>query len=163
MNIANLELLTSLYGEIPTLSGLRLRSINVNWRGPTVTLRVDLPEFPEAIPKDWLESGVDTIQCHLQFLAVADLSLTTWAPPACNVSFSVQPLEGESRVRVEAIAPEVNLHFTSSQSVLVGHVSAFRAQPDGSDSGPHLFTRILDRRLHHSLPEPSEKTFYERL
>ncbi|MFG3347658.1 Imm50 family immunity protein [Streptomyces sp. NPDC048018] len=161
--IPNSQILTSLYGELPALDGLRLRSLQMNWRGPTVTLRVDLPVFPSRLPDEWAGSGVDTVQCHLQFLAVTDLTLAVWDPPASAVSFDVGSVQGGDRVRVTAVAPGVDLAFTSSRSALVGHVSAFRAGPDGSDAGRHLFAQALDRRRYESLPGPDEKNFYERL
>ncbi|MFI8963365.1 Imm50 family immunity protein [Streptomyces sp. NPDC053493] len=163
LTLLNAEVLTSLYGGVPRLDGFRLRSINLNWRGPTVTLRIDLPDFPENVPGEWEGSDVDTVQCHLQFLAVADFSLSTWEPPVPRVSFRVTSLADGARVRAEAVASGLRLGFTSSRSALVGHVSAFGTQPDGSDAGPHLFTKRMDGMRYTSLPEPSEKTFYERL
>jgi hypothetical protein len=39
--IANGEVLPSVHGGVtPALSGVVRRSVNLNWRGPTVTLRI---------------------------------------------------------------------------------------------------------------------------
>ncbi|MER5201669.1 Imm50 family immunity protein [Streptomyces sp. NPDC002825] len=155
--------LVRLYGEIPPLDEFRLRSINLDWRGPTVTLRVDLSTFPAFVPQEWEGADVDTVQCHLQFLAVADFSLTEWEPPFHSVSFSAKSLDGERRIRARVTGGGVELGFTSSDSVLVGHVSAFKAATDGTDGGRHLFSRKLDSLRYEAIPDTEEKTFYGRL
>ncbi|WP_329271537.1 Imm50 family immunity protein [Streptomyces sp. NBC_01451] len=68
--IVNPEALDSLYGHVPDLVDVRIRSINLNWRGPTVTLRIDLPYFPASAPQEWIDAVMDTVQCQLKFLAV---------------------------------------------------------------------------------------------
>ncbi|XIE79194.1 Imm50 family immunity protein [Streptomyces sp. SBR177] len=161
--LLNPEPLTSIYGRIPTFAGFRLRSINLNWRGPTVTLRLDLPQFPENITEEWKQSDANTIQCHLQFLAVANFLLSDWHPPIPSVLLDITPLEDQRRVKVEAIADGVNFSFTSTPSTLVGHVSAFRLQPDGSDTGRHLFVGKIDNLRYKNIPSPDEKTFHGRL
>lgn len=159
--LVNPEALNSLYGHVPELGDVRIRSINLNWRGPTVTLRVDLPSFPGSAPQEWIDAGMDTVQCQLQFLAVENISLTEWNPPSVG-SVEMSPLGVESRMRVIADGRGVALRFDCSESVRAGHVSAFRIQADGSDNGPHLFVSKIDARRHTFLPSTDEKTFYER-
>ncbi|MFD4621773.1 Imm50 family immunity protein [Streptomyces sp. NPDC058475] len=158
---ANPEVLQSLYGQVPDLTGVRIRSINLNWRGPTVTLRVDLPSFPGSAPQEWIDAGMDTVQCQFQFLAVENISLTDWAPPAVGV-IEMAPWGREGRMQVSVSGSGVVLGFDCYESVSVRHVSAFRIQADGSDGGRHLFVSKVDARRHTSLPGTEEKTFYER-
>jgi hypothetical protein len=165
--VRNTEVLAPFYGEeLPPLQALRLRSINLNWRGPTVTLRMDLPSPPLPLPAEWRNAGVDTLQCQFQFLAVDDLTLDDWKPPV-TARFTVESRPGtEHRILVRASAATDGgafLEFTSSDQVIAGHLSAFRLGPDGSDSGPHLFRGRLDGMRHQTVPAPCEKTFYERL
>ncbi|WP_405540500.1 immunity 50 family protein [Streptomyces sp. NBC_00075] len=147
--------------NVPDLDDVRIRSINLNWRGPTVTLRVDLPSVPGSAPQKWTEAGMDTVQCQLQFLAVENISLTDWNPPSVG-RIEMSPWGGENRIRVVAEGRGVALRFDCSESVRVGHVSAFRIRADGSDNGPHLFASRIDARRHTFLPPTDEKTFYER-
>lgn len=162
--IANGEVLRSVHGgTIPAFSGVvRVRSINLNWRGPTVTLRVDLPDFTAPVPREWLDVGLDTVQCHLQFLAVENLSVRVWKPPA-GAAIAVTPMGEGRRIRVEAVGDGVDLSFDSSDSVLVGHVSAFRMNSDGSDGSPRMFVNRIDTRRYDSLPDPWEAVHFERL
>ncbi|MFI1322731.1 hypothetical protein EF913_04230 [Streptomyces sp. WAC04189] len=160
--LMNPEKISALFGEIPEVTETRLRSINLNWRGPTVTLRVDLPGFPQRAPQEWIDAGMDTVQCHFQFLAVHNLSLRRWDPPT-DARFETERLTVRQGMHVSAVGTGVDLSFDSSDSVLVGHLSSFRSHPDGSDDGPHMFVSRVDSRRHTSLPQTDEKTFYERL
>lgn len=159
--LVNPESLRSLYGEIPDLTVLRIRSINLNWRGPTVTLRVDLPSFPLHAPPEWTDRGVDTLQCQLQFLAVEGIALTEWAPPVIG-RVDTTPYRERRRMRVTVRGRGISLEFDCSDSVRVSHPSAFKIQGDGSDEGPHIFVSKVDGRRYDSLPDTAEKTFYER-
>jgi hypothetical protein len=160
-HLVNPEVLRSLYERPLDWSRVRLRSINLNWRGPTVALRVDLPAFPDSPPVEWTEAGTDTAQCQLQFLAVEDVSLTEWTTPAVG-SLHMTPWGRERRMRVAVRGQGVALEFDCNESVRIGHVSAFASQPDGSDDGPHLFVSKVDARRFSALPATHEKTFYAR-
>ncbi|MHC3475513.1 Imm50 family immunity protein [Streptomyces sp. 7R007] len=159
--LVNPGTLLSLYGRVPPLTGVRIRSVNLNWRGPAVILRLDMPFFPHAAPQEWVDAGMDTVQCHFQFLAVAGIRLTHWDPPAFG-EVETAPYGTERRMRVAVKGKGLHLAFECSESVRVGHVSAFRKQEDGSDSGRHLFVGAVDARRYTSLPGTEEKTFYER-
>ncbi|MFI6106066.1 Imm50 family immunity protein [Streptomyces sp. NPDC051310] len=163
LQLVNTGDLVQLYGKVPDLRWFRLRSINLDWRGPTVTLRLDLSSFPETIPPEWKGTEVDTVQCHLQFLAVEDLSMPGWEPPVRSASLVTQPLEGERRVRVRVTGDGVALGFTCNESVQVGHVSAFKISSDGADKTRHLFFKRIDAARYKSIPATEEKTFYGRI
>ncbi|GHB01975.1 Imm50 family immunity protein [Streptomyces termitum] len=155
--------LIGLYGSASPLEEIRPRSVNLDWRGPAITLRVDVSGLPAGLPQDWKAAEVDTVQCHLKFLAVEDFSLSRWDPPVPPTSLVVEPLGKNRRVRIQLSGPGVDLRFTSHKSVHIGHVSAFGITPDGTDGGPHLFLGNLDRRRYQTVPETEEKTFYERI
>lgn len=65
-------------------------------------------------------------------------------------------------MRVQADGHGVKFAFDCSDSITVGHVSAFRKQADGSDDEQHLFMSKIDSLRHNHLPAMDEKTFYER-
>lgn len=160
--LVNPEALLALYDEVPAQpSRFRIRSLNLNWRGPTVRLRVDLPSFPQSPPPAWVEEGVDTVQCQLEFLAVERLSLSEWEPPAVS-GIDLAPFGTERRMRVTVDGSGVSLRFECSEFVTLGHVSAFRGGADGSDGGRHLFLGKVDALRYRSLPGTEEKTFYGR-
>ncbi|MFK4111649.1 Imm50 family immunity protein [Streptomyces sp. NPDC002176] len=81
------EVLAPLYGPAPLdLRSVRLRSVHLDWHGPTVTLRLDLPAPPLPLPEEWAAADVDTVQGQLQFLAVEDLELDAWEPADVTLS-----------------------------------------------------------------------------
>lgn len=163
--LRNGEVLTSFYDAgLPPLEFVRLRSVHLNWRGPSVTLRLDLPAPSLPLPDDWVAAGVNTVQGQLQFLAVADVELDAWEPPVAMRLGATSLEGGQHRIRVTAAAEGNSfLRFTSSTDVLVGHVSGFRLGPAGSDDGLHVFRSRLDSMRHTTIPDFCEKTFYERL
>ncbi|ELP70001.1 Imm50 family immunity protein [Streptomyces turgidiscabies] len=149
--LVNPEMLHSLYGHVPNLNEVRIRSVNLNWRGPTVTLRIDLPSFPGSAPQKWVDAGMDTVQCQFQFLAVENISLTAWDPPTV-ADVEMAPTGSERRMRVTVVGHGVELRFDCSESVRVSHVSAFKTEAEGADNGPHIFASKLDARRYTSLP-----------
>ncbi|MFI6658956.1 Imm50 family immunity protein [Streptomyces sp. NPDC050523] len=165
MRLSNGDLFRSLYGSVPELTGVAIRSVNLNPSGPTVTLRVDLPSFPEGFPegasREWLDAGIDTVQCQLAFLDVREISLTRWDPPTTG-DVRMEPYGDERRTRVAVEGSGVELEFECHEFATLSHVSAFKARPDGTDSGPHRYVNKVDARLYQSLPTTEEYTFYGR-
>ncbi|MEV8531992.1 Imm50 family immunity protein [Streptomyces sp. NPDC051211] len=149
--------LDPLFDELPELTGVRLRSVRVDGWAPTVTLRIDLPVFPDR----WEGALGDTVQCHLQFGHVADFAMEGWQPPA-TVDFSFEELP-DHRLAVRVTGSGVRLSFTSHASPLAGHLSVFTQDADGGDGGPHQFVRKLDAKLYDTVPPITAKTFYEHL
>jgi hypothetical protein len=159
--LANPEKIRPLYERVPAMRGVRIRSVNLNWRGPNVTLRLDLPVFPEHPPQEWADAEVDTVQCQLRFLAANNISLSEWSPPSI-ADIETAPCDEPGTIRITATGEGITLSFTCSDSVLIGHLSAYRSRSDGTDAGRHLFLSRIDARRHTSLPGTDEKTFYER-
>ncbi|WP_228923329.1 Imm50 family immunity protein [Streptomyces sp. DH7] len=157
------HLLRSLYSVIPSLESARLRSFHLNWRGPALTLRIDLPAYPgpDRVPPEWSEPGHDTLQLHVYFTAVEDLTVHGWIP-SFPVDVGLTAL-AYRRVLVRIAEAGFELSFTSSDSLTVGHISSYRITETGSDEVPHTFVSRLDTRMFTSLPGTHESTFYARV
>ncbi|WP_282696371.1 Imm50 family immunity protein [Streptomyces sp. CC208A] len=153
--------LQALYGALPPSGPLVVRSVHLSRYGPALTLRADLPTFPPHPLPEWEEAGFDRIQCHLQFLAVERLEMRGWASSA-TTDLRIEE-SGVRRIRVTAESSSFALSFEASDDVLIGHLSAFSVGSDERDSGPRGFFRKVDSRRFDTLPDLSEKTFYERL
>ncbi|WP_455352131.1 Imm50 family immunity protein [Streptomyces sp. SYSU K217416] len=160
--LRNPEVFTPFYDTVPDLSNIRLRSIHLDRRGPTVTLRLDFPRLPDRMPKEWGKGAGDTLQCHVQFLAVEHFTLQYWEPPVTAARISLRP-RAEHRVGVETTGDGVTLSFECSDSLLAGHIGMFSRDTDGSDTGTHHFARKLDSIRYTSIPPTYEKAFYERV
>ncbi|MEV5582176.1 Imm50 family immunity protein [Streptomyces parvus] len=80
--IRNSDFLDTLYSDVPPLESVRLRSFHLDWQGPALTLRIDLPTYPgrDRVPPEWSTLGHDTLQLHVHFTAVEDLIVHGWIP-----------------------------------------------------------------------------------
>ncbi|WP_059005664.1 Imm50 family immunity protein [Streptomyces specialis] len=164
--LAERERIDRYYSDVPPLDGVVLRSVRLDRAGPTVVLRLDLPEFPDRPEREWVAAGCDRLQCQIRFLAAEDVRVMGWPfPVGVDVVIeAVEPVE-HRRVAVTARArsggAEV-VRFVCNASLAVGHFAAYRAA-DG-DGGPYLHAGRVDRiRLGTRLPEPTDTVYYERL
>ncbi|QIP84161.1 hypothetical protein GLX30_09075 [Streptomyces sp. Tu 2975] len=159
--IQNLKELSALYPAPPPLHAVTLRSVHLNRYGPAVTLRMDLPEFPQKPPAEWREAGFDRFQCQLRFIAVEHFGMEGWRPPV-TADLRLDRC-GANRIRVSVESPDLRLTFEAADAVVIGHMTAFAVSQAGADDGPHRFVGKLDSRKFNSLPSLDEKTFYERI
>lgn len=151
------------YDEVPDLTGVRLRSVHLDGWDPTVTLRFDLPVFPDrwTFPDDRERGPGDTLQCQVRFYMVQDFLMEGRQPPVtADVSLRELP---EHRLAVRVDAPGVAVSFTANASLKAGRFSVFTPDADGGDGGPHHFARRLESRLYPTVPPVYVNTFYERV
>ncbi|MCZ7459681.1 Imm50 family immunity protein [Streptomyces sp. WMMC940] len=153
--------LQSLYTDTPSLTDLTVRSIHLNHFGPCLTLRIDLPVFPQNPPPEWVDAGLDQFQCHLEFIAIENLELKGWIPHG-HASLELH-MHNHNKILARMESDGFHLSFVATDSILVGHMSAYRALPNGSDGGPHQFVRKLDTKKYDAIPPVHEKTFYEHI
>jgi hypothetical protein len=129
----------------PELTGVVLRSVRFEHRGPGCTLRLDLP---------------GPVQCNLGFLAVADLVLTGGRlPDKVTISVLEQPA---GRVAVDVTGQSARLSLTCADQFRLGRVSTHKTAPDALDLGPHVFDSKVDQRLYTTVPGPEVDTYHER-
>ncbi|PVC91932.1 Imm50 family immunity protein [Streptomyces sp. CS014] len=158
--VRNSDILGTLYSDVPPLESVRLRSFHLNWRGPALTLRIDLPTYPDPdrVPPEWSERGHNTLQLQVQFAAVEDLTVRGWIPAVpVDISLAALPYR---RILVRIAESGFGFSFTSSDSLTVGHISSYRMTETGSDDVPHAFVSRLDTRLFTSLPGTHESSFF---
>ncbi|MFD6658906.1 Imm50 family immunity protein [Streptomyces parvus] len=159
--VRNSDILGTLYSDVPPLESVRLRSFHLDWRGPALTLRIDLPTYPgpDRVPPEWSERGHDALQLQVQFAAVEDLTVRGWIPVVpVDISLAALPCR---RILVRIAEAGFEFCFTASDSLTVGHISSYRKTETGSDEVPHSFASRLDTRLFISLPGTHESTFYQ--
>ncbi|MFI1220987.1 MULTISPECIES: Imm50 family immunity protein [unclassified Streptomyces] len=156
----NSHTLHSLYSAIPSLDSVRLRSFYLDWRGPTLTIRIDLPRYPEHAPPEWSALGHNTMQVHVQFAAVDDLTVRGWIPPN-SVDIDISRLN-DWTIQTNISGAGLEFHFSCSDSLTIGHISSFRAAESGSDEVPHSFLRPIDARRFSSIPDTHVSNFYDR-
>lgn len=145
--------LTRFYPQGPDLTGLVLRSIRFERRGPGCTLRVDLPVASD-VP------GYSRVQAHLGFLAVDDVRLSGGAvlPVTVSVEFEERP---GVRLAVSVTGEALRLTLTCAEQFRFGKVSVHDSPLDVVDEGPHEFVSRLDQRLYTAVPGAEVDTYHE--
>ncbi|MFJ8164211.1 Imm50 family immunity protein [Streptomyces sp. NPDC096136] len=161
--LAHSEPFTALYGELPALEGLVLRSVHLSPYGPAVTLRVEFPRFPDLAPPDWTEAGCDRFEAQIEFSAAEDLRMRG-VPDATvvDIGFGPRVPTPERRIRIAVSGPQVLLDFTA-HSLKVGRLNAYRSTDEGPYAARRWFVSPLDQRVQRGvLPPTTAKVFYER-
>ncbi|MFI9052873.1 Imm50 family immunity protein [Streptomyces sp. NPDC053427] len=159
--LGNADRLRAFYSTVPPLAHVVLRSVHFSRYGPTAVLRLDLPKFPDRPLPEWAEQGCDRLQCHLRFLAVEGLAMRRWEPPVV-ADVKLEPLE-KRRIKVDVAGGRTTLSFTSSDFLVVGRVSAFRAPAGGApDRGRHYYAGTMDARRYDCVPGADAGTYHEQ-
>ncbi|MFD4655794.1 Imm50 family immunity protein [Kitasatospora sp. NPDC058444] len=158
------ERFTALYTELPALECLVLRSVHLSPYGPAVTLRVELPRFPDLAPPDWTEAGCDRFEAQIEFFAVGEDLRMRGVPDSTVVDIRFGPpvQTRERRIRIAVSGPEFSLDFTA-HALKVGRLNAYRSGDADPYTARRWFASSLDQRLHQGmLPPTTAKVFYER-
>ncbi|MFG2952069.1 Imm50 family immunity protein [Streptomyces adustus] len=158
------ERFTALYSELPVLERLVLRSVHLSPYGPAVTLRVELPRFPDLAPPAWTEAGCDRFEAQIEFIAVGEDLRMRGVPDSTVVDFELSPEVqiGERRITIAVSGPEFSLDF-SAHALKVGHLNAYRSGGGDPYTARRWFESSLDQRQHQGmLPPTTAKVFYER-
>jgi len=161
--LTNREQMDHYYSTIPALDGAELRSLRLDRYGPTLTLRLDLPAFPDRPDEKWVAEGCDRFQCQIRFLDVAELRVSGW-PASTPLAISISPQEPAEQRRIAVTAQGINdqkerLRFTSNASLTVGHITATR----NSDDTYWHAGRVDQIRYGTRLPDVLDHAYYERL
>ena len=128
----------------PELTGLVVRSVRFERRGPGCTLRVDLP------------GGV---QCHLGFQLVENVTCVGGPLPDI-ASVRYRPLP-RARVAVEVAGTSLRLSLSCHEQFRIGRFSTHQATDTELDTGPHTFAGTLDQRLYTTVPNAETDTYHE--
>jgi len=77
--IVNSQPIKSIYGDCtPSLNNVEVHSILFNRDGPTVSIKLNLNEYPTKPPKKWEIQKFNTVQIVLSFLGVKSVNMSGW-------------------------------------------------------------------------------------
>ncbi|BFV60990.1 hypothetical protein KCMC57_up60940 [Kitasatospora sp. CMC57] len=158
------ERFTAVYPDLPALERLVLRSVHLSPYGPAVTLRVELPRFPDLAPPDWAEAGCDRFEAQIEFIAVGEDLRMRGLPDSTvvDIEFGPHVQTPERRIRIAVSGPQFSLEFTA-HAMKVGHLNAYRSGEANPYTARRWFESPLDQRLHPEvLPPTTARVFYER-
>jgi hypothetical protein len=75
----NPRAITELYSEVPLLKLVHLVEVLLLRDGPRMTIKTDLPQFPDKAPTRWKLQGYKEIQMQLDFWGVQSLHIAQWS------------------------------------------------------------------------------------
>ncbi|ASU79684.1 hypothetical protein CDG81_16985 [Actinopolyspora erythraea] len=76
------ERIRAIYGDhLPSLDGITLREVTLDYEYLSVLLGFDLPELPVVMPKKWERKGADSVRLILDFSELSELAIQGWAAP----------------------------------------------------------------------------------
>jgi hypothetical protein len=108
----NPKAMSQLYKTVPSLEGLELHELLLHRDGPRLTLKADLPCFPDAPPDRWVREGYTKVSIQLDLWGVQSVNISGWSTNVVvdiriektnGGEISVAAKSRESRVRFSAV------------------------------------------------------------
>ncbi|MEV3853734.1 Imm50 family immunity protein [Streptomyces sp. NPDC050095] len=107
-------------GNPPDLRGVRVHEVTLQVEGPTLKLRLDLPEYPDRPPRKWAVQKFNTVQIEISFSGLRSVSLGGFKS---EISADVSITEGDG-VNVRVTAPGVHLQANAA-TVFISTLTAY--------------------------------------
>ncbi|MEU3425893.1 Imm50 family immunity protein [Streptomyces gardneri] len=108
-------------GNPPELVSVPLHAIDLNREGPTLSLRFDMPTFPESPPKKWTAQGFNAVQVTLTLGGVRNVSFSGFTTsPVVEMT-----LTARNGVELTVRSPAVELQ-AAALSAHISYVTAYR-------------------------------------
>lgn len=77
--LVNSQPIKAIYGDCtPSLNNVDVHSVIFNRDGPTVSIKLNLNEYPTKPPKKWEVQKFNTVQIVLSFLGVKSINMSGW-------------------------------------------------------------------------------------
>ncbi|MGJ5896619.1 Imm50 family immunity protein [Streptomyces niveiscabiei] len=126
----NPEGVSSVYGgDVPDLQGVQVHEVALLRDGPTLKIRLDLPEYPERPPRKWALQGFNTVQVEFSFVALREVLVEGFS---VEVRADISVREEGGRVKLEVSAEGVRVGAVADTFYL-SKISAY-----ADDSSPTL-------------------------
>jgi hypothetical protein len=112
--------ISQLYQEVPALTNVLVKNINLSYSGPTLTIDMDLPRFVDNPPARW-QKEYNAAHIQLELCSIDNLRLDGWTvePILCIT----MKQKGENKY-VEAIGPDSRFSLTC-QRIYIRRVSGY--------------------------------------
>lgn len=110
---------------LPSLDAVEVRQVTFKIDGPTISLGLELPEFPENPPAKWRDKGHNRVYVRLDFSGVRDVELKEWT----TVGRAAIALRKEDAlIGVRVIGEQFRLEFTSL-CALIQEMTPYQVSP----------------------------------
>lgn len=102
----------------PSLEHVLLSKLLLEQDGPTVTMAIQLREYPANPPAKWRIQEHNAVMIELQAMGVEYIELHGWSTEN-QVSISIEPLEGE-KFRINALGASTHFELRCGWLRIVG-------------------------------------------
>ncbi|TWT29159.1 hypothetical protein KOR42_55530 [Thalassoglobus neptunius] len=116
----------AIFSELPELNSVLIHEVILHGDGPSISVRLDLNEFPTSPPQKWIDRKVNTVQITLMLLCVEDLSVRGWGID--NVGdITIQSLDDGLRFHFKSQAAEIECGMQLIELVdISGYMNSMR-------------------------------------
>lgn len=76
-NLEGNKFIANLYTEIPKLINVRIAKVEIQDEGNRISISFDMPCFADKIPPKWQIRGYNTVNVHLDFFGIREVSLNS--------------------------------------------------------------------------------------
>ncbi|WP_422519383.1 CPCC family cysteine-rich protein [Streptomyces sp. 5.8] len=127
--VDNPEIVRAVYGEqaAPGLDGVTVREVRWLEEGPSVLIRFDLAEYPDAPPREWLEGRFDTAQVELRLLDAA-VALDAGRGSTSDGSITVGKGDEAAALHVRLDAKSIRARVHAQRAVVQGLTGYLRSE-----------------------------------
>jgi hypothetical protein len=121
--IVNSQPIKAIYGDYtPSLENVEVYSILFNRDGPTVSIKLNLNEYPVKPPKKWEVQKFNTVQIVLSFSEVKSINMSGWV--YTNYSMDLVVSKRNELISLSAKNNDFEINLESG-FVDVGSISAY--------------------------------------
>jgi hypothetical protein len=75
----NPRAISELYNDVPSLQGVDVKEVILHRDGPRMSLKANLPRFPEPPPARWQLRGYNTAQIQLDCWVLESIQIAQWS------------------------------------------------------------------------------------
>jgi hypothetical protein len=73
--------LQKLYEQVPELTGIEIKIIEIKDEGRKISLHFDMPVYADYPPEKWIRAGYNTMYVEMDFFSIYELSIQSQGPP----------------------------------------------------------------------------------
>jgi hypothetical protein len=119
-----LTAMSQLYKTVPSLEGLELHELLLHRDGPRLTLKANLPCFPDAPPDRWVRQGYNKVSIQLDFWGIQSVNISGWSTNMV-VDIQIERING-SEISVAANSRESQTRFSAvCQFFRIAHITGY--------------------------------------
>lgn len=107
--IHNPEFIRQLYTAEPNLLNTKIHEVTLHRDGPKLSIRFEITELPNNVPKKWATSAFNVVQITLEFWGITDVKIVGYG--TSNVSDIFLHQQHDKKISVTVAGVETKISF----------------------------------------------------